>query len=37
MTELLEPPGLVRPAATVRESYLAGERADCLAEGTPTE
>src|SRR5437879_3500 len=37
MADLIEPPRLVWPTASVRESYLAGERADCLAEGTPTE
>lgn len=37
MTHLIEPPRLVWPTATVRESYLAGERADCLAEGRPTD
>lgn len=37
MTELLEPPRLVRPTATVRESFLTGERADCLADGISTE
>jgi predicted acetyltransferase len=30
-------PHLVRPTTAVRESYLAGERADCLAEGTRTD
>ncbi|WP_314178103.1 GNAT family N-acetyltransferase [Streptomyces winkii] len=37
MTLLLEPPRLVWPTTTVRESYLAGERADCLAEGKPVD
>ncbi|MCO6004961.1 GNAT family N-acetyltransferase [Actinoallomurus purpureus] len=37
MTEPFEPPRLVWPTTTVRESFLAGERADCLAEGTSTE
>jgi predicted acetyltransferase len=37
MTELLERPRLVRPTVTVRESFLSGERADCLAEGRSTE
>ncbi|MFI0968446.1 GNAT family N-acetyltransferase [Streptomyces sp. NPDC021080] len=37
MTHLTEPPRLVWPTAAVRESYLAGERADCLAEGRPTD
>ncbi len=37
MTELSEAPRLARPSTAVRESYLAGERADCLAEGTPIE
>jgi predicted acetyltransferase len=31
---LVEPPRLVHPTAAVRESYLSGERADCLARGT---
>jgi predicted acetyltransferase len=34
VTELEEPPRLVPPTSTVRESYLAGERADCIARGT---
>lgn len=37
MTDLIDPPRLLSPTATVRESYLAGERADCLAEGRPAE
>ncbi|WP_369248346.1 GNAT family N-acetyltransferase [Streptomyces sp. R41] len=37
MTPLKEQPGLVWPTATVRDSYLAGERADCEAEGRSTE
>ena len=37
MSELFEPPRLVRPTVTVRESFLHGERADCLAEGRSTE
>jgi predicted acetyltransferase len=28
---------LVPPTVTVRTSYLVGEQADCLLEGTPTE
>ncbi|WP_406474781.1 GNAT family N-acetyltransferase [Streptomyces sp. NBC_01615] len=36
-TDLREPPGLVLPTAAVRDSYLAGERADCVAEGRSTE
>lgn len=34
---LKEQPRLVPPTATVRDSYLAGERADCVAEGRDTE
>jgi predicted acetyltransferase len=34
---LPEAPRLVRPTVTVRDSYLAGERADCLAHGTETD
>jgi predicted acetyltransferase len=37
MPDLSEPPRLVAPTVAVRESYLAGERADCLLRGTPTE
>ncbi|MFJ2730400.1 GNAT family N-acetyltransferase [Streptomyces collinus] len=37
MTHLSEPPHLVWPTAAVRTSYLAGERADCLAEGRTTD
>jgi predicted acetyltransferase len=37
MSDLIEPPRLVRPTATVRESYLAGERAMCLSDGTPLD
>ncbi|WP_329239018.1 GNAT family N-acetyltransferase [Actinoallomurus sp. NBC_01490] len=37
MTEPLESPRLVRPTTAVRESFLAGERADCLLEGRSTE
>lgn len=33
MTELSEPPRLVWPTTAVRDSYLAGERATCEAEG----
>jgi predicted acetyltransferase len=32
-----DPPRLVSPTTTVRDSYLAGERADCLARGAQTE
>jgi predicted acetyltransferase len=32
-----EPPRLVAPTTAVRESFLAGERADCVAEGRTTE
>jgi RimJ/RimL family protein N-acetyltransferase len=31
--KLAEPPSLVWPTTAVRESYLAGERADCLLRG----
>ncbi len=34
---LVERPALVWPTTAVRESYLAGERADCLLRGTPTD
>jgi hypothetical protein len=37
MPDLIEPPRLVSPTVCVRESYLAGERADCLLRGTPTD
>jgi predicted acetyltransferase len=37
MTDLPEPPRLVSPTTSVRESYLAGERADFLARGTSME
>jgi predicted acetyltransferase len=37
MTELFERPRLIRPTVAVRESFLSGERADCLAEGRSTE
>lgn len=37
MTELIEPPRLVRPTVAVKDSYLAGERTTCLAEGTETD
>ncbi|MFE2299629.1 GNAT family N-acetyltransferase [Streptomyces sp. NPDC059445] len=37
MTALIEPPRLTWPTTTVRASYLAGERADCLAEGRTTD
>jgi predicted acetyltransferase len=37
MTQLIEAPRLVAPTVAVRESYLAGERADCLVAGTSTE
>jgi predicted acetyltransferase len=36
MPDLIEPPRLALPTVTVRESYLAGERADCLVRGTST-
>jgi predicted acetyltransferase len=36
-SELREAPRLVWPTAAVRESYLSGELADCLAEGRPTD
>src|SRR5258708_2141529 len=34
---LPEPPSLVWPTVAVRDSYLAGERADCEAEGRATQ
>jgi predicted acetyltransferase len=34
MIDLVVPPRLIEPTAAVRESFLAGERADCLAQGT---
>ena len=37
MPELIDPPRLMWPTTAVRESYLAGERADCEFRGTPTE
>ncbi len=37
MTNLLERAQLVWPTPTVRESYLAGERADCIARGGATD
>lgn len=37
VVHLREPPRLVRPTTAVRESYLAGERADCLLQGLPTD
>jgi predicted acetyltransferase len=33
MRELVDPPRLVWPTVTVRDSFLAGERADCVARG----
>lgn len=35
--ELTEPPRLVWPTTDVRESFLAGELADCELRGTPKE
>lgn len=32
-----ETPHLIAPTTRVRDSYLAGERADCLARGTPLD
>ncbi|MYS20221.1 GNAT family N-acetyltransferase [Streptomyces sp. SID4948] len=37
MTTPSRPGRLVRPTTAVRASYLAGERADCLAEGAPMD
>jgi predicted acetyltransferase len=34
---LAEAPRLIWPTVTVRASYLAGEQADCLLAGTPTD
>jgi len=37
MVDLVDAPRLLWPTTAVRESYLAGELADCLLRGTPTE
>ncbi|MFA1547033.1 GNAT family N-acetyltransferase [Actinomadura chokoriensis] len=37
MNDLIPPPRLAAPTAEVRESFLAGERADHLATGDPTD
>jgi predicted acetyltransferase len=37
MITLSEAPRLLRPTTAVRDSYLAGERASCAADGTPME
>lgn len=37
MTELTTPPRLVAPTPAVRDSYLAGELADCAAENRSTD
>ena len=37
MTDLAEPARLMWPTPAVRDSYLAGERADCLLGGTPAD
>jgi predicted acetyltransferase len=37
MITLPGPPSLVRPTTTVCVSYLTGEQADCLLEGTSTD
>jgi predicted acetyltransferase len=37
VTNLGEPPSLVWPTTAVRESYLEGERADCVLRGIPTD
>jgi predicted acetyltransferase len=37
VTDLIHPPRLVWPTTAVRDSYLAGERADWLASGTPAD
>lgn len=37
VTTLVGPPALAWPTTAVRESYLAGEQADCLLRGTPTD
>jgi RimJ/RimL family protein N-acetyltransferase len=36
-SRLVEPPLLLWPTTAVRASYLAGERADCLLRGEPTD
>lgn len=37
VTDLPEPPHLAWPTTEVRESFLAGEQADCELRGTPME
>ena len=37
MIDLERPPALVWPTTAVRDSYLAGERADCLLRGESTD
>jgi predicted acetyltransferase len=37
LMRLSEPPQLTQPTAVVRDSWLAGERADCAQKGTSTE
>jgi predicted acetyltransferase len=37
VTDLAEPPHLIWPTVAVRESFLAGERADCLTRGVSGE
>jgi predicted acetyltransferase len=37
VTDLIQPPHLVWPTTAVRDSYLAGERADCRANGAPPD
>jgi predicted acetyltransferase len=37
VVSLAEPPALVWPTPVVRESFLAGERADCVDRGVPTD
>ena len=37
MTDLPEPAHLVWPTPSVRDSYLAGERAECEERGAPTD
>src|SRR3982074_3338170 len=37
MIHLGESPRLIWPTTAVRNSYLLGERADCVLQGTPTD
>jgi predicted acetyltransferase len=35
--DLVDPPRLIWPTTAVRDSFLAGERADCLVQGAPMD